>query len=67
MPIGFISNQLGHEDAATTARHYARWVPQDADDPPRRVAGDVWADLLAKLTSSKDGVAGTVQPEEEAR
>jgi integrase len=27
-PILYVSAQLGHRDMATTARYYAKWVPQ---------------------------------------
>jgi hypothetical protein len=54
--LGCVSRQVGHTDAAVTARHYAR----RAGDDPYRLAlevgpGEVPADLLARL--SRTGLA----------
>ena len=52
VPIGYVSRQLGHSDIAVTARHYARWAAgDDYRDPLTREAGEVPADLLARLDS----------------
>lgn len=48
--LGYISEQLGHADVATTARHYARWAGGKAYRLPLEVlAGEVPADLLARV------------------
>lgn len=48
--LGYISRQLGHEDVATTARHYARWCGGEAYRRPLEPApGEVPADLLARI------------------
>lgn len=48
--LGYVSQQLGHADVATTARHYARWAAGDGYRRPLEVApGEVPADLLARL------------------
>jgi hypothetical protein len=46
----YVSKQLGHSDVSVTARHYARWVDDDAYRRPMAVEeGEVPADLLARL------------------
>ena len=48
--LGYISEQLGHSDVATTARHYARWAGGKAYRRPLEVAaGEVPADMLARI------------------
>lgn len=48
--LGWISEQLGHSDAATTARHYARWTGGRAYRRPLGVqSGEVPPDLLARI------------------
>jgi hypothetical protein len=64
--LGYISTQLGHADAQTTAKHYARWAGGDLYRTPLWLEpGEVPADLLARLEdwsqsghSSGEGVAG---------
>ena len=52
MQLGYVSRQLGHGDVATTARSYARWAGGDEYREPMRLeAGEVPADLLARLDS----------------
>ena len=47
--LGYISEQLGHADVATTARHYARWCGSDAYRQPMTLGfGDVPADFLER-------------------
>lgn len=48
--LGYIAEQLGHADVATTARHYARWAGGRAYRRPLEVEpGEVPADLLARI------------------
>jgi integrase len=48
--LGYVSVQLGHADVGVTARHYARWAGGDGyRDPMRLEAGEVPADMLARL------------------
>ena len=48
--LGYVSQQLGHADVGTTARHYARWTGGDLYREPLRLEpGEVPADLLARL------------------
>jgi integrase len=48
--LGYISEQLGHSDVATTARHYARWAGGRAYRRPLEVRdGEVPADLIASV------------------
>ena len=55
MQLGYISKQLGHADVAVTARHYAKWCGADGyRDPMPRLAGEVPADLLARLPLESD-------------
>jgi len=51
--LGWISEQLGHANAYVTAQHYAKQV-EDATyrEPMALLAGEVPADLLARLTAS---------------
>jgi integrase len=39
-----VSEQLGHEDIATTERHYRHYIPDDAEAVARRrrMAAEVW-------------------------
>jgi integrase len=47
--LGYVSKQLGHADAATTARHYAEWIGEGYREPMVLEGGEVPADLLARL------------------
>ena len=48
--LGYIAEQLGHADVATTARHYARWAGGKAYRRPLEVEpGEVPADLLERI------------------
>jgi integrase len=48
--LGYIGAQLGHQDVATTARHYATWASADAYRRALAVeAGEVPADLIARI------------------
>jgi integrase len=50
--LGYVSQQLGHADAAVTAKHYARWCGGDLYREPMRLApGEVPADFLGRLDS----------------
>ncbi len=51
IPLAYVSAQLGHSDVGVTARHYARWVSADYQEPPRLERGDLPCDLLAKITT----------------
>ena len=49
--LGWISEQLGHADIATTARHYARWIKKTGYQEPLVLeSGEVPSDLLGRLT-----------------
>jgi hypothetical protein len=58
-PITYVADQLGHANASTTLRYYARWIPSK---------GQRWADLLDRaattvrdtVTSAAEGLAGAV-------
>ncbi|HBZ68998.1 MAG TPA: hypothetical protein DEP35_04320, partial [Deltaproteobacteria bacterium] len=65
--LGYVSKQLGHADAAVTARHYARWAGGDAyREPMALLPGEGPADLLAGLAESHHAptTAETGQKEE---
>src|SRR5262249_23957746 len=47
-PITYVPEQLGHANASTTLRYYAKWIPSK---------GQRWADLLDRVTTT---VRGTV-------
>ncbi|MEB2343180.1 MAG: tyrosine-type recombinase/integrase [Deltaproteobacteria bacterium] len=48
--LGYISGQLGHQDVATTARHYATWAGAGAYRRALEVEpGEVPADLIARI------------------
>jgi integrase len=42
-PITYVAEQLGHANASTTLRYYARWIPSK---------GQRWADLLDRLATA---------------
>ena len=49
--LGYVSKQLGHSDVSVTARHYARWIDDDAHRHPLTVGdGEVPADLIARIS-----------------
>jgi integrase len=53
VPLGWISDALGHADVGVTARHYARYLTAAAYRPPLVVApNEVPPDLLARLDGS---------------
>ncbi len=48
--LGWISNQLGHGNAAVTARYYAAWIGSEGYQNPVQVAeGELPCDVLARL------------------
>jgi hypothetical protein len=50
VPLGYVSQQLGHSTVAVTATHYAKWCGEgEYRDPIRLAEGDLPADVLAKL------------------
>jgi hypothetical protein len=50
--LGYVSKQFGHSDVSVTARHYAKWVDDDAYRHPLTVGeGEVPADLLARIAT----------------
>ncbi len=42
-PITYVAAQLGHANASTTLRYYAKWIPSK---------GQRWADLLDRVTTT---------------
>ena len=55
VPLAYVSRQLGHAGLEVTARHYARWTGGDEyREPPRLLAGEAPADLLARLALESD-------------
>jgi integrase len=51
--VGYLSTQLGHADIGVTVRHYAKWCGgSEYRDPMYLEAGEVPADLLARLEDS---------------
>jgi len=52
--LGYVSQQLGHSDVATTARHYARWCGgSEYWEPLALEEGEVPADLLARFGAAR--------------
>ena len=49
VPLGYVSAQLGHANLTTTSEHYTRYVSREYVEPPRLRAGEIPADLLARL------------------
>ena len=48
--LGYVSKQLGHSDVSVTARHYAKWIEDDAYRRPLVVGeGEVPADFIARI------------------
>ncbi|MCH8083366.1 MAG: site-specific integrase [Myxococcales bacterium] len=48
--LGYVSKQLGHSDVSVTARHYAKWIDDDAYRHPLTVGdGEVPADLIERI------------------
>ena len=63
--LGYVSQQLGHSNVATTARHYARWAGGDLYREPLVLQeGEVPADLLAWLGEESPHSPPTPQEEE---
>ncbi len=59
IPLAFVSAQLGHAQATTTTRHYARWVGgSEYRRPPELTEGMVPADLLAAGAATRDAATG---------
>jgi integrase len=57
-PITYVAEQLGHANASTTLRYYARWIPSK---------GRRWADLLDRVaTAVRDTVIGAAEGVAEA-
>jgi hypothetical protein len=52
--LGYVSQQLGHSDVATTARHYTRWCGgSEYWEPLVLERGEVPADLLARFGAAR--------------
>ncbi len=52
-PITYVAAQLGHANASTTLRYYAKWIPSK---------GQRWADLLDRVTTSvRDTVSSAAE------
>ena len=52
-PITYVAEQLGHANASTTLRYYARWIPSK---------GRRWADLLDRVaTAVRDTVMSAAE------
>lgn len=49
--LAYVSKQLGHGSVAVTERHYAKWIPDDADyvEPARFGPDELPADLFARF------------------
>jgi integrase len=60
--LGYISARIGHADVAVTARHCARWAGGNYRSPLVVEAGELPADLLARLArvTTKVPTTGTV-------
>jgi integrase len=57
-PITYVAAQLGHANASTTLRYYARWIPSK---------GERWADLLDRVaTTVKNTVTSAAEDLAEA-
>ena len=62
IPLGYISKELGHANVHVTAKHYARWIGEEYREPMELRSGEVPADLLSRLDSSRHNHAtGTPQ------
>ena len=60
VPLGWISRQLGHSNAAVTARHYARWIdPEGGWRPEVPADGEVLSDLLEQVLARATAPDGT--------
>lgn len=65
IPLLYVSRQLGHSTTAVTEKHYAKWIPGDDDlyvEPIRLEAGEVPADLLARLRSESPPISPHGEP-----
>ena len=52
IPLGYVSEALGHADCAVTARHYARWIGgAEYRAPMALLTGEVPADLLDRIAA----------------
>ena len=52
--LGYVSQQLGHSNVATTADHYATWCGGDTYREPMQLEpGEVPADLLGRLVCTQ--------------
>ena len=64
-PLPWVSKALGHSDWSITARHYAKWM-EDAG-AERGIGqldeGELWPDLLARVTPSSDSEAPANVPD----
>ena len=57
-PITYVSAQLGHTDATTTLRWYARWLPR-ADTRAVDVLDDGWVNPVDRLGEAQSGTVGS--------
>jgi len=49
IPLPYVSEQLGHSDVGTTARHYTRWIGRGRYVPPPLLEeGEVPSDLISR-------------------
>ena len=57
-PITYVSAQLGHTDATTTLRWYARWLPR-TDRRAVDMLDDGWVRPLDRLGEAQVGTVGS--------
>jgi hypothetical protein len=57
-PITYVSAQLGHADATTTLRWYARWIPR-ADKRAVHMLDDGWTAPVERLDAAQTGTVGS--------
>jgi integrase len=57
-PLTYVSAQLGHADATTTLRWYARWIPR-ADKRAVDMLDDGWIAPVERLDAAQTGAVGS--------
>jgi len=57
-PITYVSAQLGHTDATTTLRWYARWLPR-TDRRAMDMLDDGWVSAVDRLGEAQVGTVGS--------
>ena len=53
VPLAYLAAQLGHSTPKVTVDHYARFLSATYVEPPKLAAGEIPADLLARLAACR--------------